>query len=163
MWKVSFAAAALLFLAPGFSFAQGKNMAQRMETCTASCHGSSLIAQQRLDRDAWSREIDKMTRWGAEVPAAEKDAFVNYLATLFNSSRPRPDTSKVIPEGKGSDVFQMSCMSCHDDKPIAALKRDRTAWIREIEKMTNWGAYVPAERRDELIGYLMTAFSSQRP
>jgi cytochrome c5 len=157
------AAAALLFLAPGFSSAQGANMAQGVENCTASCHGPSLIAQQRLDRDAWGREVDKMMRWGAEVPAAEKDALVNYLATLFNSSRSRPNTGKVIPEGKGADVFQISCMSCHDDRPVAALKRDRTAWAREIEKMTNWGAYVPAERRDELIEYLMTAFSSQRP
>jgi mono/diheme cytochrome c family protein len=162
MWKASFTAAALLFLAPRFSSAQGTNIAQRMERCTASCHGLSLIAQQRLDRDAWSREIDKMMRWGAEVPAAEKDALVNYLTTLFNPSRPRPNTGKVISEGKGSDIFQVSCMSCHDDKPVAALKRDRAAWEREIEKMTNWGAYVPTGRRDELIDYLMKAFSSQR-
>jgi hypothetical protein len=163
MWKVSFAAAALSLLVPGFSSAQGANMAQRMESCTASCHGPSLIAQQRLDRDAWGREINKMMGWGAEVPAAEKDAFINYLAALFNPSRPRPDTGKLIPEGKGSDIFQMSCMSCHDDKPVAALKRDRTAWAREIEKMINWGAYVPDGRRDELIEYLTTAFSSKRP
>jgi hypothetical protein len=49
-------------------------------------------------------------------------------------------------------------MGCHDDKPVAALKRDRIAWSQEIEKMTNWGAYVPAERKGELIEYLMTAF-----
>jgi hypothetical protein len=36
----------------------------------------------------WGREINKMIGWGAEVPAAEKDAFINYLTTLFNPSRP---------------------------------------------------------------------------
>ena len=158
MWMASFAVV-LLLLAPRFSSAQAANMAQIMQSCTASCHGSSLIAQQRLDREAWGREIEKMMRWGADVPAAEKDAFVNYLASLFNSSRPRPDTGKFIPEAKGSDVFQISCMGCHDEKPVAALKRDRTAWAREIDKMTNWGAYIPAGRKDELIEYLMTAFS----
>ncbi len=162
MWKASVTAGTLLLLAPGFSSAQSSNMAQRVESCTASCHGLSLIAQQRLDRDGWGREIDKMVRWGAQV-AGEKDAFVSYLASLFNASRPRPDTSKVIPEGKGSDVFQVSCMSCHDDKPIAALKRDRAAWAREIDKMKNWGAYVPDDRRDILIEYLTTAFPGQRP
>ena len=46
-------------------------------------------------------------------------------------------------------------MSCHDDKPITALKRDRAGWTREVEKMINWGAYVPANRKEELINYLM--------
>ena len=154
MWKASFATL-LLLMVTGFLSAQSANMAQRMEGCTASCHGPSLIAQQRLDREAWGREINKMMGWGAEVPAAEKDAFINYLASLFNPSRPRPDTGKFIPEAKGSDLFQLSCMGCHDDKPIAATKRDRTAWAREIEKMKTWGAYVPDERKDELIEYLM--------
>jgi cytochrome c5 len=153
MWKASFTTL-LLLMVTGFLSAQSANMAQRMESCTASCHGPSLIAQQRLDRDAWGREINKMLGWGAEVPAAEKDAFINYLASLFNPSRPRPDTGKFIPEAKGSDLFQLSCMGCHDDKPIAATKRDRTAWAREIEKMKTWGAYVPDERKDELIEYL---------
>jgi len=162
MWKLSLAAAVLL-LGAKFASAQNGNMAQRMQTCTASCHGPSLIAQQRLGRAAWGREIDKMIGWGAEVPAAEKDAFINYLASTFNPSRPRPDSNKFIPEAKGAEVFQTSCMGCHDDSPIAASKRDRAGWASEIERMTNWGAYVPAERKDELIEYLLTAFSSQRP
>jgi hypothetical protein len=136
-------------------------MAQRMEaTCTGYCHGPGLIAQQRLDRDGWTREVDKMIRWGAQVPAPEKDALINYLTSLFNSSRPRPNTSKVLPEGTGKNVFQISCMSCHDEKPITALKRDRSGWTREVEKMINWGAYVPTNRKEELIDYLVTAFSN---
>lgn len=135
-------------------------MAQRMEaSCTGYCHGPSLIAQQRLDRDGWTREVEKMIRWGAEVPPAEKAALINYLTSLFNASRPRPNTSKIVPDGKGKDVFQISCMSCHDEKPITALKRDRAGWTREIEKMINWGAYVPNGRKEELIEYLITAFS----
>ena len=159
MWKANLAAAVLLVMIPGFSPAQNANMAQRMATCTASCHGPSLIAQQRLERDGWRREIEKMIGWGADVPVAEKDAFINYLAASFNSSRPRPASGKAIPEGKGSDIFQVSCLICHDDKTVGALKRDRTAWTREIEKMMNWGAYVPAERKDELIDYLTNAFN----
>jgi hypothetical protein len=139
----------------------GSQMAQRMEAaCTGYCHGPSLIAQQRLDRDGWTREVEKMMRWGADVAPAEKDALINYLTMLFNSSRPRPNTSKMVPEGKGKDVFQISCMSCHDDKPVTSLKRDRAGWTREVEKMINWGAYVPANRKEELIEYLITAFSN---
>ena len=96
MWKASVVAAIVLLLAAASS-AQNPNMAERMASCTASCHGPSLIAQQRLDRNAWSREIDKMIGWGAVVPAAEKDVFINYLAASFNSSRPRPDLDSSEP------------------------------------------------------------------
>ena len=101
-----------------------------------------------------------MMRWGAEVPPAEKEALINYLAGLFNSSRPRPSSSKVVPEGRGQDVFRISCMSCHDDTPITASKRDRTGWTREVEKMINWGAYVPSNRKEELVDYLVKSFSN---
>jgi hypothetical protein len=135
-------------------------MAKRLETtCTGSCHGPSLIAQQRLNRAGWIREVDKMIAWGAQVPPGEKDALINYLTRFFNSSRPRPNTSKTLAEGKGRDVFQVSCMNCHDDTPVAALKRDRPGWTREVEKMIGWGAYIPANRKEELIDYLMTAFN----
>jgi hypothetical protein len=162
MLKASFTIAGLLILGPHYAAAQTGNapvtdsMAQLMLSCTASCHGPSLIAQQRLGREAWNREVDKMIGWGAKVSPAEKDALVNYLARMFNSSRPRPNTSKVTPDGRGKDVFQVSCMGCHDQQPISSLRRDRAGWSREVEKMVSSGAYVPAGREDELIQYLMT-------
>ena len=45
-----------------------------------SCHGTDLIEQQRLSRPGWVREVEKMMRWGAPVPAADKDHLVDYLA-----------------------------------------------------------------------------------
>jgi cytochrome c5 len=44
-----------------------------------TCHESDLVDQQRLSRAGWVREVDKMIRWGAIVPDAEKDALVDYL------------------------------------------------------------------------------------
>ena len=51
------------------------------------CHQADLIEQQRLDRVGWGRELDKMVRWGATVPAGERDAMVSYLSTRFGRSR----------------------------------------------------------------------------
>lgn len=48
-----------------------------------TCHGQDLIEQQRLSRAGWVREVDKMIRWGAVVPDAEKDALVDLLATRY--------------------------------------------------------------------------------
>src|SRR5688572_29715031 len=124
MLKVKATVLGLFLLIPSFAAAQAARsmaeMAQKMEqTCLGLCHGASLIAQQRLDRNGWTREIDKMIRWGAVVAAEDKDPLINYLTTLFNTSRPRPNTSKAVPEGRGKDIFQVSCMSCHDDRLIA--------------------------------------------
>jgi cytochrome c5 len=47
------------------------------------CHEDDLIEAQQLTRDGWVRTIDKMVRWGADVPPADKDALVNYLAARY--------------------------------------------------------------------------------
>lgn len=52
--------------------------------CTP-CHGADLIDQQRLTRTGWEREVEKMMRWGARVPEAEKETLVDYL--LSRTSR----------------------------------------------------------------------------
>ena len=44
------------------------------------CHDRTLIDQQRLTPDGWSREIDKMSAWGAQVTEVEKAALAEYLA-----------------------------------------------------------------------------------
>ena len=156
MLKLKFAA--FLALVPSVAFAQANaDMAKKMEaTCTVACHGPSLIAQQRLDRNGWTREVDKMTRWGANVQPEDKDALIAYLARTFNVSRPMPNSSKAVPPGKGSDLFQTYCLSCHDDRPIISRKLDKTGWTALVDQMLHWGAYVPSGRKDELIEYLTT-------
>jgi cytochrome c5 len=162
MLKISSAALLLAVMLPVGAPAQANmaRMTQMMEqTCATQCHSMSLIAQQRLDRAGWTREVDKMIRWGAVVSAEDKEALISHLVVLFNTSRPRPNTSKVVPEGRGKDVFQVSCMSCHDDKVLVSRNLDRAGWAGVVDKMMNWGAYVPTARRDELIEYLLANFS----
>lgn len=48
-----------------------------------TCHEDDLIEQQRLTKAGWTREVDKMIRWGAAVPEAQKDALVEYLAARY--------------------------------------------------------------------------------
>ena len=47
------------------------------------CHDEDLSAQQRLTRDGWSREVDKMIRWGARVSPEERAPLVEYLANRW--------------------------------------------------------------------------------
>ena len=48
------------------------------EACR-QCHDDDLAEQQRLTVTGWTREVEKMVRWGARVSDAEKPALVAYL------------------------------------------------------------------------------------
>ena len=47
------------------------------------CHDDDLAAQQRLTREGWGREVDKMIRWGAPVAPNERSALVEFLASRW--------------------------------------------------------------------------------
>ena len=51
------------------------------------CHEADLSQQQRLSRPGWTREVEKMVRWGATITDAEKESLVDYL---FKNFGPRP-------------------------------------------------------------------------
>ena len=155
MLKASLFALLLMAQSPAQAPAPAE-MAKKLEATCTSCHGPSLIAQQRLDRNGWTRDIDKMTRWGAPVQAADRDALINYLARQFTPNRPLPNSSKSVPEGKGSDVFQVYCQSCHNDSLVTSRKLDKAGWSGVVDQMIKFGAYVPTDRKEDLIDYLST-------
>lgn len=57
------------------------------QTCLG-CHGEEAIAQQRLSRTQWEREVEKMQRWGARVDASNKEVIVDFLSRRY-PYRPR--------------------------------------------------------------------------
>jgi cytochrome c5 len=48
-----------------------------------TCHDADLVESQRLTRAGWVRTVDKMIRWGASVPEADKEGLVDYLAARY--------------------------------------------------------------------------------
>lgn len=59
------------------------SMQQKVTTACTECHESRIILQQRLSKAAWTKEVDKMMKWGAVVDAADRDAFIDYLSANF--------------------------------------------------------------------------------
>jgi hypothetical protein len=57
---------------------QGKAAA----ACT-TCHDARIMVQQRLSNAAWTREMDKMIKWGAEVDPGDRDALIDYFSANF--------------------------------------------------------------------------------
>jgi len=48
-----------------------------------TCHEADIIEQQKLNATGWTNSVNKMIRWGATVPDAEKQPLIDYLAAHF--------------------------------------------------------------------------------
>jgi cytochrome c5 len=116
-----------------------------------TCHGTALITQQRLSREAWSREVDKMIGWGAVVAADQRSGLLNYLASHFGDE---PILSRDTPATDGAALLKTRCQVCHDLRLIEQQRLDRTGWTREVDKMIGWGAVLTDAERETLIAYL---------
>jgi mono/diheme cytochrome c family protein len=66
----------------------GPMQAKATTTCL-ECHEARIILQQRLSKAAWTKEVDKMTKWGAVVDPADRDALIDYLSTNFSPDKPQ--------------------------------------------------------------------------
>ena len=95
----AFAAIILLALASSFSAQAQKPAADlppgpmqaKATTACLECHEARIILQQRLSKPAWGKEVDKMTKWGAVVDHADRDALIDYLSTNFSPDKPAYD------------------------------------------------------------------------
>lgn len=88
--KLSFIAALLLatLIAPVLraqsdsELPAGPMQAKATTACT-ECHETRIIVQQRLSKAAWTKEVDKMIKWGAVVETQDHDPLIDYLSTNF--------------------------------------------------------------------------------
>jgi hypothetical protein len=63
-------------------------MQAKATTSCLECHEARIILQQRLSKAAWTKEVDKMIKWGAVVDAADHDALIDYLSANFGQDQP---------------------------------------------------------------------------
>jgi mono/diheme cytochrome c family protein len=54
-----------------------------VETACFTCHSADLLAQQRLNEKQWTAAVEKMMRWGANVPPEKKSVVIAYLLKNF--------------------------------------------------------------------------------
>ena len=104
-------ATAVLVFATALCAQQGGSQASREESlppgaakevadsACLGCHEARIIVQQRLSKATWTKEVDKMTKWGAPVEAKDRDALIDYLSVNFGTDRapyqaPRSTTAK---------------------------------------------------------------------
>ena len=100
-----FIAVSLLGLGSASMWAQSPDLpagpAQaKVRTACTECHEASIIVQQRLSKAAWTKEVDKMIKWGAFVVPADRDAFIDYLSVNFPPDKPAEVMPRSAPAKK---------------------------------------------------------------
>jgi mono/diheme cytochrome c family protein len=78
-------------------------MQAKATTACLECHEARIILQQRLSKAAWTKEVDKMAKWGAVVDPAERDALIDYLSANFSPDKPAYEPPRTTEKsGKSS-------------------------------------------------------------
>src|ERR1700739_2411457 len=75
----------------------------KVTTACTECHEARIILQQRLSKASWTKEVDKMTKWGALVDPADREALIDYLSSNFDPDKPayEPPRTAVLKSGAG--------------------------------------------------------------
>jgi len=81
------AAAAIAQSSPNEQLPAGSAKEKAEATCL-SCHEARIIVQQRLGKPAWTKEVDKMIKWGAEVDPKDRDTLIDYFTANFGPDQP---------------------------------------------------------------------------
>lgn len=104
----------LVLIASAGSFGQHSNFAKpatdlppgamqsKASTACTECHEARIILQQRLSKAAWTKEVDKMIKWGAFVEPNDRDALIDYLSSNFSVDQPQYQPSRTSTEKKSS-------------------------------------------------------------
>ncbi len=71
---------------------------QKEERNCIACHSLRIVHSQRLSPAAWSKELDKMSGWGAKV--TDRDALLAYLVANYGADKP-PAPAEMSGDGRG--------------------------------------------------------------
>jgi len=63
-----------------------------------------------------------------------------------------------FPPGPAKALADQACLACHSVDLVAQQRLTEKQWGAEVTKMAGWGADLPADRREELVGYLVKNF-----
>jgi len=77
-------------------------MAAKASTACTECHEARIILQQRLSKVAWTKEVDKMVKWGAVVDGNDRDALIDYLSSNFGTDQAAYDPARTSLEKSGA-------------------------------------------------------------
>jgi hypothetical protein len=95
----------------------------------------------------------------AVLMLAGAGVFAPRTSSQMASSKPTVD----LPAGAVQAKATTACTECHESRIILQQRLSKSAWAKEVDKMTRWGALVDASDRDALVDYLSANFGPDQP
>ena len=62
-------------------------MQEKVKAACMTCHAAAQVTKQHKSKAEWSKILDKMVGYGAEVSEADRPAVLKYLASNFGPSK----------------------------------------------------------------------------
>src|SRR5438105_3806195 len=96
----------------------------KVQTACTECHDAGIILQQRLSKKAWTKEVDKMIKWGAVVDfffRAEDGIRVPLVTGVQTCALPiseRTDFAVADDAGVGVNIFDSTVVEVTTDAGI---------------------------------------------
>jgi len=81
-----------------------------------------------------------------------------WTSSQMASAKPTVD----LPAGAMQAKATAACTECHEARIIMQQRLSKSAWAKEVDKMTRWGALVDTDR-DALVDYLSANFGPDQP
>lgn len=99
----------------------------------------------------------------ARVPSARQLAWPTILlcsAMFVSLASAQQMGSTTLPAGRGLELIQTRCLSCHDMTLITAQRKSADEWITTIGVMTDRGAQLTPDEMQIVEDYLIQYLSS---
>jgi cytochrome c5 len=146
-------AAVLLYLTGALPAAQPQTGASEVgekivNSACIGCHELRPLDMTALDREGWSKIVDRMVAKGAAVRKEDVPMLVAYLATAYGP----------VPEGPGKDVLLIVCTQCHTLDRVKARRSTPEEWDELLMHMLNEGAPLADRDYPVLLTYLARNF-----
>ncbi len=128
----------------------------------AQCHSIKPLFVYSGDDRQWEVVVHEMVAFGAQVSPRERDTIMSYLKKSFSSQRHGSGAGAApMPAGKGLEVLQASCVSCHGMPLIANKRADSAEWQAILRRHTaQERVKLSAEQLQLLLAYLEANFGS---
>ena len=90
-----------------------------------------------------------------------RGAVILTLALACSTASPAaemtPGQSAELPPGSGRDLVIQHCAACHGIERVAHAGASQAGWEERINRMTRWGAKIPAQDIQPMAAYLAAA------
>lgn len=126
----------------------------------AQCHTIKPLFVYSGDDRQWEILVHEMVAFGAQVSPRERDTMMSYLKKSFSSQRHGSGVGAApMPAGKGLEVLQSSCVSCHGMPLIANKRADAAEWQAILRRHTaQERVKLSAEQLQSVLAYLGASF-----